>query len=89
VQPLELLPEGNTGNYFADIRRRSQRFQWREIYYAHGLEFYGQHSLKLGGEIDYSRMTGEFRENSILIRRQDRSLAQRIDFAARWAFRAI
>jgi len=82
MQPLELLPEGNTGNYFADIRRRSQRFQWREIYYAHGLEFFGQHSLKLGGEIDYSRVTGMFQENSILIRRQDRTLAQRIDFAA-------
>src|SRR5258705_6914306 len=81
-QPLELLPEGNTGNYFADIRRRSQRFQWREIYYAHGLEFHGQHSLKLGGEIDYSRVTGVLKENSILIRRQDLTLAQRIDFAA-------
>jgi len=82
MQPLELLPEGNTGNYFADIRRRSQRFQWREIYYAHGLEFHGQHSLKLGGEIDYSRVTGVFQENSILIRRQDRTLVQRIEFGA-------
>ncbi|MEK6282244.1 MAG: TonB-dependent receptor [Acidobacteriota bacterium] len=78
--PLELLPEGNTGNYFADIRRRSQRFQWREVYYAHGLEFHGQHSLKLGGEIDYSRVTGVFHENSILIRRQDRTLARSIEF---------
>src|SRR5688500_2016447 len=57
TQPLELLPERNTGNYFADIRRRSQRFQLREIYYAHGLEFHGAHSLKLGGEIAYSRVT--------------------------------
>jgi len=82
TSPLELLPEGNTGNYFADIRRRSERFQWREIYYAHGLEFHGQHSLKLGGEIDYSRVTGVFSENSILIRRQDKTLAQRIEFGA-------
>ncbi len=80
-QSLELLPEGNTGNYFADIRRQSQRFQWREIYYARALEFRGQHSLKLGGEIDYSRMTGVFKENAILIKRQDETLAQRIDFA--------
>ena len=79
---LELLPEGNTGNYFADIRRRSQRFQWREVYYSHGLDFHGQHSLKLGGEIDYSRVTGVFHENSILIRRQDLTLARRIDFGA-------
>jgi hypothetical protein len=79
-QKLELLPEGNTGNYFADIRRRSQRFQWREIYYAQGLEFYGQHSLKLGGEIDYSRVTSVVQEDSILIKRQDQTLSQRIDF---------
>jgi hypothetical protein len=80
TRPLELLPEGNTGNYFADIRRRSQRYQWREIYYAHPFEFHGQHSFKLGGEIDYSRVTSAVRENSILIRRQDNTLAQRIDF---------
>jgi hypothetical protein len=80
--PLELLPEGNTGNYFADIRRRSRRFQWREVYYSHGLEFHGQHSLKLGGEIDYSRVRGVFHENSILIRRQNLTLARRIDFSA-------
>ena len=82
MQQLELLPEGNTGNYFADIRRRSRRLQWRESYYARPFEFHGQHSLKLGGEIDYSRVTSVFRENSILIRRQDRTLAQRIEFAA-------
>ncbi len=77
---LELLPEGNTGNYFADIRRQSQRFQWREIYYAHPFEFHGQQTLKVGGEIAYSRATGVFRENSILIRREDRTLARRIEF---------
>ncbi|MDQ1638825.1 MAG: hypothetical protein QOF62_2164 [Pyrinomonadaceae bacterium] len=82
TRPLELLPEGNAGNYFADIRRQSQRFQWREVYYSHGLEFHGQHSLKLGGEIDYSRVTGVFHENSILIRREDRTLARRIEFGA-------
>jgi hypothetical protein len=82
TRPLELLPEGNAGNYFADIRRQSQRFQWREVYYSHGLEFHGQHSLKLGGEIDYSRVTGVFQENPILIRREDQTLARRIEFSA-------
>ncbi|MEK6335548.1 MAG: TonB-dependent receptor [Acidobacteriota bacterium] len=82
TRPLELLPEGNTGNYFADIRRQSQRFQWREVYYSHGLEFHGQHSLKLGGEMNYSRVRGVFRENSILIKRQDGTLARQIEFGA-------
>ncbi|MDQ2920521.1 MAG: TonB-dependent receptor, partial [Acidobacteriota bacterium] len=80
TRPLELLPEGNTGNYFADIRRRSQRLQWRETYFAHPFGFHGQHSFKVGGEVDYSRVKGTVRENSILIRRLDNTLAQRIDF---------
>lgn len=81
-RPLELLSEGNTGNYFADIRRRSQRLQWRESYYARPFEFRGQHSLKFGGEIDHSRVTAVFRENAILIRRLDKTLARRIEFGA-------
>ncbi|HXD34882.1 MAG TPA: TonB-dependent receptor [Pyrinomonadaceae bacterium] len=82
TRPLELLPEGNAGNYFADNRRRSKRFQWRESYYAHAFDFHGQHSLKLGGEIAYAQVTGLFRENSILIRRNNETLAQRIEFGA-------
>lgn len=82
TRPLELLPEGNAGNYFADNRRRSQRFQWRETYYAHAFDYHGQHSLKLGGEIAQARVTGVFRENSILIERQDKTLTQRIEFGA-------
>lgn len=80
TQALELLPEGNRGNYFADVRRRSQRLQWRETYLAHPFGFHGQHSLKLGAEVDYSRVTGTVRENPILIRREDNTLAQRIEF---------
>jgi hypothetical protein len=80
-RPLELLPEQNAGNYFADTRRRSERFQWRETYYAPPFKFHGQHSTKVGSEIGYSRVTGLFRENSILIKRGDKTLAQRIDFS--------
>ena len=81
-RPQELLPEENSGNYFANTRRRSQRFQWRESYFAHPLEFHGQHSLKLGVEFAYSRVTGVFRENSILIKRQNKTLARRVEFTA-------
>jgi len=80
TRALELLPEGNRGNYFADVRRQSQRLQWLETYLPHPFGFHGQHSFKLGGEIDYSRVAGMVRENPILIRRQDNTLAQRIEF---------
>jgi hypothetical protein len=80
TRPMELLPEGNTGNYFADTRRQSRRLEWRESYFAHPFQFYGEHSFKFGGEIHYSRTTGVFRSDPILIRREDQTLARRIEF---------
>ena len=81
TRPLELQPEGNTGNYFADIRRQSRRLQWRESYFAHPFQFYGEHSFKFGGEIYYSRTNGVFRADPILIRRGNKTLARRIEFS--------
>lgn len=79
-QPLELLPDGNRGNYFADARRRSRRFQWQETYYARPLVLSGQHSFKLGAEFNRTKVSGRFRYQPILIRRADDTLTQRVDF---------
>jgi len=78
--PLTLLPDGNTGNYFADTRRSTQRLQWQEQYFARPLTLGGQHSLKLGAELNYTKMSGHFDFRPILIRRRDQTLAQRVDF---------
>jgi Carboxypeptidase regulatory-like domain len=80
-QPLTVTPDGNTGNYFADSHRQSHRLQWQETYYAQPLTFGGQHSFKLGAELDQTRLSGLFHDRSILIRRRDNTLAQQIDFA--------
>ena len=82
AQPLTLLPDRNTGNYFAETRRRTRRFQWQETYYARPLTLAGQHSFRLGAELDRTNISGRFRNNSILIRRNNGTLAQRIDFTA-------
>jgi hypothetical protein len=79
-QPLTILPDGNTGSYFADTRRSARRFQWQEQYFARTLTLAGQHSLKLGAELDYTRMTGSFNFRPIVIRRLDQTISQRIDF---------
>jgi len=81
TQPMTVLPDGNTGNYFADTRRSAQRLQWQEQYFARTLKFAGQHSLKLGAEFDYTKMSGRFNFRPIVIRRRDQTLSQRIDFA--------
>src|SRR6266403_91540 len=81
LKPLTLAPDKNTGSYFADRRRSTQRLQWQEQYFAHPLTLAGQHSVKIGGEFDYTTMSSVFDFRSILIRRQDQTLSQRIDFA--------
>jgi len=83
--PLTLLPDGNEGNYFADARRRMPRFQWQETYYARPFALGGQHWFKIGFEVDHTHVSGRFRDNSILIRRADGTLAERIDFVGEGA----
>ena len=80
AQPLTLSPDRNTGNYFAETRRRTRRFQWQETYYARPLTLAGQHSFRIGAELDRTSISGRFRNNSILIRRNNGTLTQRIDF---------
>jgi hypothetical protein len=81
LTPLTLLPDGNTGSYFADTRRSAQRVQWQEQYFARSFALGGQHSLKFGAELDYTKMSGHFDFRPILIRRGDQSLSQRIEFS--------
>ncbi|MFS8086920.1 MAG: TonB-dependent receptor domain-containing protein, partial [Acidobacteriota bacterium] len=79
-KPLTVLPDGNTGSYFADTRRSARRFQWQEQYFARTFTLAGQHSLKLGGELDYTKLSGSFNFRPIVIRRRDQTISQRIDF---------
>ena len=81
IQPLTVLPDGNTGNAYADSHRRSSRLQWQETYFAKTLAGAGQHSFKLGTEVDHTDLSGVFHNRSIVIRRRDQTLSQRIDFA--------
>ncbi len=81
-QPMVLSPEGNSGNFFADTRRRTRRLQWQETYYARPLKIAGQHSLKFGTELDRTNISARFRNNSILVRRGDATLTERVDFGA-------
>ncbi|MGI9036046.1 MAG: TonB-dependent receptor [Pyrinomonadaceae bacterium] len=78
--PFNVAPEANYGGYFADTRRRTKRIQWQETYYSRPLKFYGEHSIKTGFEFDNTKIGGQFRYNSIFIRRTDGTLARRVDF---------
>jgi len=77
-----LLPDQNVGSYFADTHRSAARWQWQEQYFLRTLNFHGQHSLKIGGEIDHTSLSGQFNFRPIEIRRRDQTLSERIDFLA-------
>jgi len=78
--PQVLLPDQSTGSYFADTHRSAVRWQWQEQYFLRTLNFVGQHSLKIGGEIDHTSLSGRFDFRPIEIRRRDQTLSERIDF---------
>lgn len=78
---LILLPDQNSGNYFAGTRRSANRWQWQEQYFFRTLNLFGQHSLKAGIEFDHTALSGRFDFQSIEIRRRNETLSKRIDFA--------
>jgi hypothetical protein len=81
AKPLTLIPDGNQGNYYADTRRAARRWQWEEQYFARTHTFLGRHSFKVGSDLDYTNLTGQFNFQPIHIRRSDQTLSQRTDFS--------
>ncbi len=75
-----IVSDFNRGSYFADTRRRSNRFQLSETYYFAPFEFAGKHSLKTGVEFDRSDVSYIYNYSPIFFRRSDLSLAQTISF---------
>ena len=77
---FNLAPETNSGGYFADTRRQTERIQWQETYYSRPLDFHGKHSIRTGLEFYRTNISGQLKYNPIFIRRLDNTLAQRITF---------
>jgi hypothetical protein len=77
---FEITPEVNLGGYFADTRRQTSRWQWRENYYFRPMAAHGEHLIKTGFEMFGTNVKGNLNYSPIFIRRLDGTLAQRIDF---------
>lgn len=75
-----VVSDFNRGDYFGDLRRKSNRFQLLETYYFAPFNFKGKHSLKIGAEFNRSRVSTLFNFDSIYFRRLNSTLAQSIDF---------
>ena len=79
-KPLTVLPDGNSGSYFADTRRSARRWQWQEQYFARTFKLAGEHSFKFGGELDHTNVSGRFDFRPIEIRRRDQTLSESVKF---------
>lgn len=75
-----IVSDFNRGDYFGDLRRKSNRFQLVENYFFAPFEFKGKHSFKIGAEFNRSKVSSLFNFDPIYFRRLNSTLAQVISF---------
>ncbi|HXF05122.1 MAG TPA: TonB-dependent receptor [Blastocatellia bacterium] len=80
-EPMTLFPEGNFGGFFNRQDRESFRYQWYQVYHLAPKMWSGQHNLKLGLDVSRSTYRGRIVNNLVRILREDRTLAEGIEFS--------
>jgi len=78
--PMNLTPDGNTGNFFNRQARQSKRYQATEVYSFSPPDFAGAHFMKLGGGVGYVTFDGSNTSNSVRVLRADGTRSQQLDF---------
>ena len=79
-QEMFLTPTGNTGNYFNEQDRKSNRIEWMEIFSLHPLKKFGVHNFKLGTDLTRTRNQGNFTARPVNILDTAGQLLKRIEF---------
>ena len=78
--PMELIPAGNAGNFFNRQQKGTHSIQWVEAATGSG-EWLGMSQLfKVGADLMHTSFTGRSDSSSVLIRREDGTLARRLTF---------
>jgi len=86
-QPLTLRPVQNTGNYFMNLGRWAERYQWVENWTPPVLTARGQHLLKVGASVMHVRTRGYYRARPVSVRGPHDELLQEILFTNRDPYR--
>ncbi|RPI09139.1 MAG: hypothetical protein EHM65_09500 [Acidobacteriales bacterium] len=76
-----ISPEGRSGNYFADLSRRSSRYQWVADLFLPAFRARGTHQVKLGADIQRTGFDQTVGRHDYRILRLDGSLARHVRFA--------
>lgn len=78
--PLNLAPDGNSGNFFNRQTRQSKRYQALEVYSFSPPDFAGAHFMKIGGGASYVTFDASNTSNTVRVLRADGTRSQQLDF---------
>src|SRR5215831_506589 len=78
--PMNLAPEVNSGSFFNQQQRDTNRYEMLETFSFTPPDFLGAHSMKVGGGFNYSDYDGSNRSNPVKILRADGTRSQQINF---------
>ncbi len=78
--PMSLLPDTTLGNFYNRQQRHTSTFQLVETASGSKNAWGGLHLYKFGMDLLHNVYTGSSASNSVLIRREDGTLARRLDF---------
>lgn len=79
-QPLDILPEGRRGNYFADAVRKARRDQYLANVFLPSFELAGSHQVKLGMDLDSVRYWQNVRRTGYQHYRPDYTVLRAVRF---------
>jgi outer membrane receptor protein involved in Fe transport len=79
-QPLDILPEGKRGNYFADAVRKAGREQYLVNLFLPSFSLAGAHQLKLGVDLGRVHYWQDVRRTSYRHYRPDYTLLRAVEF---------
>ena len=79
-ETMLVTPNGYGGNYFNDWTRKSDQEEGSLNYRLPGWKWLGKHESEIGGDFIYRAYEGTSRSHTVLVTRQDGTVAQQIDF---------
>lgn len=80
LETMLVTPNGYGGNYFNEWGRKSNQEEGSLIYRFPGWKWFGKHQSELGGDFIYRSYTGASLSRTVLVTRQDGTVAKQIDF---------
>jgi len=83
---MSVLPTGDSGNYFADLQRHSQRVEWNELWSLKPMTGLGTHKIQFGSSIASTNDEGQLRAKTVTMLDSQGIKIRTIDFTSGSSF---